>query len=117
MQDFRKLKVWQANRAFTLVIYKLTAKYPSHERFGLVSQMRRAVVRIGACIAEGCGKRTNKDTRNYFQTSFGSACELLHHLITSSDLTYITATELEDADAKLLEIRKMLTRLIWRLGG
>ena len=117
MQDFRKLKVWQANRQFTLQIYKLTAKYPPEERFGLVSQMRRAVVRIGACIAEGCGKRTRRDTRNHFQTSFGGACEMPYHLITSLDLTYITQQEFDDADAKCLESRKMLSRLMWRLGG
>ena len=115
MQDFRNLKVWQANREFTLLIYRMTAKFPSHERFGLVSQMRRAVVRIGACIAEGCGRKTKKDTNHFFQTSFSSAMEQLHHLITSSDLEYITTEEFALADGKLLEIRKMLTRLMWRL--
>jgi four helix bundle protein len=112
MQDFQKLEVWQANRRLTLQIYKLTATYPVSERFGLVSQMRRAVVRIGACIAEGCGRRTAKDKANFLQTSFSGSLELQHHLITSSDLGYLAPRDFEQADAQLLPIRKMLTSLI-----
>ena len=115
MQDVRNLKVWQANRELTVLIYRLTAEFPSEERFGLISQMRRSVIRIGACIAEGCGRRTHKDTGHFLQMSFASSTELLHHLITSLDLEYLDRARFDDLDAKLLEIRKMLTSLMKRL--
>ena len=117
MQDFRKLRVWQANRAYTLEIYRVTAKYPVDERFCLISQMRRAVIRVGACIAEGCGRKTRKDTLHYFQMSFSSSTELLHHLITSGDLKYLRDSDLQVMEAKLEEIRKMLAGLMRKLRG
>lgn len=117
MQDFRKILVWQANREFTITVYRATTKFPADERFGLTSQMRRAVVRIGACIAEGCGRRTTKDTLHFFQMSFSSATELLHHLITSLDLGFLTQAQFDELDTKLLEIRKMLASLMKKLRG
>ena|SRR5687767_9140796 len=117
MQDFRKLRVWQANRAFTLEIYRTTAKFPKHEMYCLIGQMRRAVIRVGACIAEGCGRRTRKDTLHFYQMSFSSSTELLHHLITSSDLSYIDESDYNRLDSKLEEIRKMLASLMKTLRG
>src|SRR5262245_12653111 len=112
MQDFRNILVWKANREFTIAVYRATADFPADERFGLISQMRRAAIRIGACIAEGCGRRTIKDTLHFFQMSFSSATELLHHLITSTDLGYLTETQFQEMDTKLEEIRKMLAGLM-----
>ena len=117
MQDFRNLRVWQKNRAFTLDIYRATAVFPADERFGLTSQMRRCVIRIGACIAEGTGRKTRKDTLHFFQTSFSSATELLHHLISALDLGYITQAVYDELDRKLEEIRKMLSSLMKKLRG
>ena len=117
MQDFRRLRVWEANREFTLTIYRATAGFPTEERFGLVTQMRRSIIRIGACIAEGCGRKTVKDTLHFFQTSFASATELLHHLITSLDLGYISQSQFNELDSRLEEIRKMLARLMKKLRG
>jgi four helix bundle protein len=115
MQDFRNLLVWQANRALTVQIYRATATFPADERFGLTSQMRRACVSIGAGLAEGCGRNTIKDTLRFFQMSFASATELLHHLITALDLGFLTQEQFHVLDQKLLEIRKMLTSLMKRL--
>ena len=117
MQDFRKLRVWQKNRAFTLEVYRVTSKFPKHELYCLTGQMRRAVIRVGACIAEGCGRRTRKDTLHFFQMAFASSTELLHHVITSADLTYFDASEFEHLDTKLEEIRKMLTALMKTVRG
>src|SRR5687768_8417280 len=115
MQDFRKLLVWQKNRTLVADIYRATAHFPSDERFGLTSQMRRAVVGIGAEIAEGCGRGSRKDTLRFFQIAFGSSTELLHHLITSFDLGFLTSDQFETLDQKLLEVRKMLANLMKKL--
>jgi four helix bundle protein len=89
MQDFRKLRVWQLNRELTVEIYKATADFPRDERFGLTSQTRSAVVSVGANIAEECGRGSRADTLRFLQIAMGSSVELLHHLITSSDLGFL----------------------------
>ena len=69
MQDFRKLRAWQESRALTTKIYRVTATFPETERFGLISQMRAAMISIGANMAEGCGRATRPDTLRFFQMS------------------------------------------------
>jgi|SRR5687767_2128143 len=115
MQDFRKLLVWQKNRLLVAAIYRATASFPADERFGLTSQMRRAVVGIGAAIAEGCGRGSRKDTSRFFQIAFGSTTELLHHLITSLDLGFLNQEQFQMLDGRLLEVRKMLASLMKRI--
>ncbi|HJQ19516.1 MAG TPA: four helix bundle protein [Gemmatimonadaceae bacterium] len=115
MQDFRKLEVWQLNRALTLRVYQATARFPADERFGLVSQMRRAAVSIGSCIAEGCGRGSRPDTLRFFQMAFSSATELLHQLITSLDLQFISAEDFAVYDEELEIIRRKLANLMKRL--
>ncbi|HMC54641.1 MAG TPA: four helix bundle protein [Gemmatimonadaceae bacterium] len=112
MQDFRKLQVWQLNRESTLAVYKITAGFPSEERYGLVSQMRRASVSVGSCIAEGCGRGSTADTLRFFQMAFSSATELLHQLITALDLEFIGRNEFTELDGKLETIRRKLASLM-----
>jgi four helix bundle protein len=101
MQDFRKILVWQANRELTVSIYKATANFPAEERYGLVSQMRRAVVSIGSGIAEGCGRGSIADSLRFYQMSFSSSMELLHQLITWNDLGYLPNDRFRELDTKL----------------
>ena len=115
MQDFRKLEVWQLNRKLTVEIYRATAEFPATERFGLAAQMRSAVVSVGSNIAEGCGRGTSADTRRFFQMSFGSTTELLHQLITSLDLGYLSAPEFRQLDAQLETVRRKLAAFMRRL--
>jgi four helix bundle protein len=61
MQDTNNLRVAHQARQLGVAVYRLTAEYPSSERFGLTAQMRRAAVSIGSNIAEGCGRRTNRE--------------------------------------------------------
>ena len=115
MQDFRKIRAWQANRELTLMVYRMTAGFPREERFGLTSQMRDCAVSIGANMAEGSGRGSNADTLRFFQMSFGSAVELLHHLITAKDLGYLTDRQYEELDAKLESVRRMTAKFMTRL--
>lgn len=117
MQDFRKVKAWQANRLLTVRIYRVTTSFPREERFGLTAQMRNAVVSIGANIAEGCGRGSNKDTLRFFQISFGSAVELLHHLLTAMDLGYLTKAQCDELEDQLGSIRRMTAGFMRRLSS
>jgi four helix bundle protein len=65
MQDFKNLTVWQAARRFTRSLYQLTADFPASEKFGLKAQMRRASISICSNIAEGCGRRGDREFRRF----------------------------------------------------
>ena len=76
MQDFRNLDVWQRARTLTKTVYEMTTDFPETEVFGLRSQMRRATVSICSNIAEGCGRRGDREFRRFRDVAMGSACEL-----------------------------------------
>jgi len=115
MQDFRKLQVWQLNRKLTVSVYRATAEFPRDERYGLTSQMRRAVIAIGSSIAEGCGRGSTADTLRFFQMSFGSSVELLHQLITANDLGFLSDTVFAELDTESEIVRRKLARLMAKL--
>jgi four helix bundle protein len=93
-----------------LETYRITKTFPVEEKFGLVSQMRRAGVSIAANIAEGFKKRGAKDKCNFYNIAQGALEELRYYLILSKDLEYLKANEalLKDSD----EVGKMLYGLI-----
>lgn len=107
---FEDLEVWKKSHQLVLNIYHITRDFPSEERFGLISQMRRSAVSIPANIAEGFKKRTLKDKSNFYNIAQGSLEELRYYLILSKDLKYLYDNEKLLADAE--EIGRMLNGLI-----
>ena len=89
---FEKLEVWQNARSLTKDIYELTSFFPDGERFGLISQLRRAASSVGANVAEGMHRNTVKDKARFINQSFGSIMEVLHFIILSKDLMLVTET-------------------------
>ena len=85
---FEQLEVWQEAHKLVLMVYRVTKKFPSDERFGLVSQMRRAAVSIPANIAEGFKRRGIQDKIRFYNTSEGSLEELKYYFILSKDLDH-----------------------------
>lgn len=73
MKNFRDLKVWEKAHELALDCYGITANFPKHEIFGIVSQIRRAGSSIGANIAEGCGRGGNGEFQRFLQMAMGSA--------------------------------------------
>ena len=73
---YRDLLVWQKGMALVKEIYKLTRSFPEDERFGLISQMRRAAVSIPSSIAEGQARRTTKEFVQFISHAEGSLAEL-----------------------------------------
>lgn len=108
--NFRQLKVWQKSHNLVLDTYKATAAYPSEEKYGLVSQMRRSAVSVPANIAEGFKRRGKGDKVHFYNIAQSSLEELHYYFILSKDLGY-----LKDSDALLgraEEIGRMLIALI-----
>ncbi len=87
---FRQLEAWQEAHALVLMVYGVTNAFPGDERFGLVSQMRRAAVSIPANIAEGFKRRGLKDKIRFYNISEGSLEELKYYFVLSKDLGYLS---------------------------
>lgn len=115
MKDFGRLKVWERAHALTLDIYKLTARFPREELYGLTSQLRRCSASLGANIAEGCGKEGNREFFRFLQIASGSASELEYHLLLAQDLNYIGEEDYRRLEKQLLEFRRMLTALLQKV--
>ena len=92
-KSFEDLTVWQEGHKLVLGIYDITKQFPGDERFGLVSQMRRAAVSIPANIAEGFKRRGARDKIRFYNIAEGSLEELKYFLILSQDLRYIASKE------------------------
>jgi four helix bundle protein len=112
MHNFKELKVWQISRQLVKEIYELTAKFPTEEKYGLVSQIRRCVVSVPSNIAEGSGRNTDKDFAHFLNISLGSAYELETLLTLSLDVKFISEQQLESILLKISEIQKMTFGLI-----
>jgi four helix bundle protein len=87
--SFEKLEVWSESKEFTKSIYKLTSTFPDSEKFGLVSQLRRASVSICSNIAEGSARKSFKDKAHFTTMAFSSTVEVLNQLILSFELDFI----------------------------
>ena len=108
MHNFKELKVWQKAIELTVEIYKITSSFPSEEKFGLVSQLRRASVSTSSNIAEGSGRNSNKEFVHFLSISIGSAYETETQLIISRRLNYMEDIKFEELITKITEIQRML---------
>jgi four helix bundle protein len=111
-KTFEDLIVWQKSRELSLYIYTITKNYPTEERYGLVSQMRRAAISVSSNIAEGFARQQVKDKEHFYVMASASLSELLSQLIVSCDLEYISQNELDNGKAVLINTRKNLLALL-----
>lgn len=111
-KSYLDLNVWIEARKLSKEIYELTKGYPSEEKFGLVSQMRRSAVSIPSNIAEGCGRNYPKDSLRFFYISRGSLYELETQLYVSFDLKLLDEEGLKTHLNYLESIRKLLSGFI-----
>ncbi|MFA7244602.1 MAG: four helix bundle protein [Candidatus Magasanikbacteria bacterium] len=114
--SYKDLIVWQKSMDLVLLIYQITKNFPKEELFGLVSQMRRAVVSIPSNIAEGKTRGSRKDYRHFLLNSFASGSELETQLLISKRLDYFNMQDFEKINFDLTEVMKMLNTLIYKLN-
>lgn len=91
---FEKLEVWQLSKKLVIKVYTITKTFPIDEKFGMVSQMRRAAISISSNLAEGSSRITSKDQAHFYSISYSSLVELLNQLIIASELEWIQAEEI-----------------------
>lgn len=93
-------------------IYKITIHFPAEERYGLTSQLRRAMVSVPTNIAEGCGRGTDKDLAHFLDMAFASAYEVETLVFLSFDLEFINEEKFEIFSNDISEIQKLINSLI-----
>jgi four helix bundle protein len=107
MNKYKDLIIWKKSMELAKVVYTITDKFPSDERYGIVNQMRRAAVSIASNIAEGAGRESNKEFNYFLSVSNGSSYELQTQLIISADINLVNPEKLNKANELIDEIQKM----------
>lgn len=108
---FEKLECWQLARQLAVWIYKITLNFPQEEKFGIMSQMRRAGVSIAANLAEGTSRPSKKDQAYFSSISYSSSVELLNHLIICYELNFISVLSYEEGRNKIERLTYLIAML------
>ena len=110
-RSYKDLLVWQKGMTLAKQIYGITRQLPNEEKFGLVSQMRRAAVSIPSIIAEGQARHSTKEFIHFISHAEGSVAELETQLILAVDLDYCVQPQTEEAFRLIGDLRNMLNAL------
>src|SRR4051794_19604237 len=116
-QNYKDLVVWQKGIALAKATYRLTRTLPIEEKFGLVSQMRRAAVSIPSNIAEGQARHTTGEFIQFISHAEGSVAELETQFILSIELGFSQTEQAKPAFSLLDDIRRMLNGLRRKLSS
>jgi four helix bundle protein len=111
-QAFRNLVVWKRAIELSVCIYELTRTFPKDELYGLTSQLRRASVSVASNIAEGRGRLTEGEFRQFLGLAQGSNYELQTQLVIVRHLHFSKPEILDNAEALSGEVGKMLSSLL-----
>ena len=112
MSSYRNLNVWKKAMDFAVRIYELTNSFPQKEAFSLTNQIRRASISVPSNIAEGSGRKTNKDYCQFITIARGSLCELETHLEIAFRVGYIQKELFQKLLIETSEIGKMLNGMM-----
>ena len=112
LNNIEQLEVFKLSIKLSTDIYNVTKSFPKEELYGLVSQMRRAVVSIGANLMEGGARNSDGEYKHFIGISRGSASELKCHLIISNELKFISKEQSDDLIGRANQIVRMLTGLL-----
>ena len=110
-RSYRDLEVWKLSIDFVKKVYQVTHNFPASENYGLINQIRRAAVSIPSNIAEGQGRNSTKEFRQFLAISLGSVAELETQLIIAKEIEYLTQNGLDALLSPLDRIRKMIKGL------
>ena len=106
MHNYNNLQIWQQAMDLVEDMYKLTASFPTEEKFGIVSQMTRAAVSIPSNIAEGAGRNSDKDFAHFISIAIGSLYELNTQIVLSERLGYINQIQSQELQKKLDNLQR-----------
>ena len=107
-QNFRDLIVWQEAYELTIMVYNLCKKFPDDERFGLTSQLKRAIISVTSNIAEGFGRIGAREKDNFYSIASGSLTETENQIIIARGVNYISESDYLTVEAQIVKVHKLL---------
>jgi four helix bundle protein len=117
IKSHRDLIVWRKAMDLVVLVYKATESFPKHELYGLTNQIRRAASSVPANIAEGQGRRSKSEFRQFLGNARGSLLELDTHLELALRVNYLTAYQHERLREHLEEVGRILNGLLRSLAS
>ncbi|MBW2600481.1 MAG: four helix bundle protein [Deltaproteobacteria bacterium] len=112
MRDHTKLRAFELADEVAVLVYRVTARFPREELYGLTSQMRRAAISIPSNIVEGCARDSQADYLRFLHIAFGSLRELHYQLSLSKRLGFLPNENSSLIEPKAVETEKVLNGLI-----
>ena len=112
MRDHTKLRAFELADELAVLIYRVTAKFPKEEMYGLISQLRRAAISVPSNIVEGCARESQADYLRFLTMAFGSLKELHYQLDLSKRLGFLDKGDYSLIEPKIIETEKVLNGLI-----
>lgn len=114
--NFKQLKVWQLAMDHVVEIYTASKVLPEKEKFGIYAQLTRSAVSIASNIAEGSGRKSNKDFSNFLNMALASAFENETQILICERINYFDINVTEDLLSSVIEIQRMLNGLILKIN-
>lgn len=108
VRDFKRLDIWKLSIELSKKIYEICRSFPKEEVYGLTSQIKRAVISVSSNIAEGCGRRTNKDCVLFLHHAMGSLKEVECQVILAFELKYLEKDVYSELNGDILVLSRKL---------
>lgn len=115
MRDYTRYEIWNDAVDFAVQVYDQTKAFPDAEKFGLISQLRRASVSISSNFAEGCSRSSEKDFCRFVKISLGSAFEVKTQLIIANRLNFLNNANFNKCLDSIDKMSKQLNTLRTKL--
>lgn len=112
LQSYKDLIAWQRAVELALAIYRVTQPFPRDEIYGLTAQLRRAAVSIPSNIAEGQGRASSGEFKQFLGHAYGSLCEVETQLFIAQLLGYVSENEFDALGANTAELGRIINGLI-----
>ena len=115
MRKYQDLLIWNKAIEITKSVYKITELLPDQEKYGIISQVRRAAISICSNIAEGCSRSSRLEFKRFLEIALGSAFELECKFIIIKELDLVSLNDLEQIFISITEEQKMINSYIQKL--
>ncbi len=106
--NYKKLQIWLRSMDLAEVIYKIVAKFPTEEKYGLSSQLRRCAVSVPSNISEGCGRGSIGQLKSFLEYSMGSCNEMQTQVELAFRFSYISLEERDNITDEAAQLYKMI---------
>jgi len=108
---FERYDIWKLSVDMSLKIYELSATFPAEEKYGLVGQIRRASNSVGANIAEGVSRFSEKEKARFLEIAYGSLMEVAHFAILARNLNFLSLKQYDELKIMIQEISNKVNAL------